>query len=266
LYNFHNLSIADLQKISVMTHSAVSQTVKQLAKKGIVTTEVGKDARSRIVRLTDTGNDLLEKLIPLWEVIRTVIKTIRKEMNNDLLLGLSEFEEHLKESSFYQRYHQIKNQQPVTEVEIVPFHVKYRNDWFEINREWIEENFTMEEQDHKNLENPEDNILSQGGEIYFTLIEGEAVGAAALKHHGNGVFEVSKMGVRPHVQGLGLGKKLLRKVIERFQARGGGKLFLETNSSLPKAISLYSNMGFQKMTGREDTPYARADVYMEYKD
>jgi len=265
LHNHKALNISELQKISVLTHSAISQTVKQLMERDMVTMNVGEDARSRIIHLTKKGEGIVENLLPIWEVVDVIIQEIRRESQNDLLLALNDFEANLHEKGFYQRYsgHVSRIHQP--EVTIIPFHVKYRKDWYDINQQWIEELFEMEEQDRINLENPEKNILEKGGEIYFALHEGEVLGVAALKHQGNDEYEVSKMGVRPKVQGLGIGQKLLDMTIERYQARGGKTLYLETSSKLPKAISLYEKAGFIHVPLRGDTPYARADVCMEYR-
>ncbi len=258
------LSISQLQKISVFTHSAVSQTVKQLMEKDIVVMKVGEDARSRIIHLTKKGESLVKELYPIWQVINNIVKEIRTESEHDLLLGLNDFEAKLQEKSFYQRYASRNRNLKNPEINIVPFHVKYRKDWYEINKQWVEEFFEMEEADRKNLENPEKYVLAQGGEIYFAVQGNEVLGVAALKYQGNDEFEVSKMGVRPEAQGLGIGKELLNVIIERYHARGGKRLYLETSSTLPKAISLYKKAGFVHIAVSEDTPYARADVCMEY--
>lgn len=265
LHNLQDLTIAELQKISFLTHSAISQTVKQLMAGDIVAMKVGEDARSRIVYLTAKGRNLVRKLLPMWDIAHKVIFDLRQESKNDLLLGLDDFEKNLRARDFYQRYQAYNSEIQRPEVQIVPFHVKYRQDWHDINREWVEKYFTMEAADGKTLENPEKYILGQGGEIYFALVDGDVVGAAGLKHQGDGEYELTKMGVRPKAQGLGVGRKLIEIIIERFHARGGEMLYLETNAVLKPAISLYEKYGFIKVKAREDTPYGRADVCMEYQ-
>ncbi|MCK5425224.1 MAG: MarR family transcriptional regulator [Emcibacter sp.] len=265
LHKLKGLTIAELQKTSLLTHSAISQTVKQLMENNIVEMKVGEDARSRIVFLTPTGEKLVEKLLPMWEMANKVIFDLREESHNDLLLGLNDFEENLRARGFYQRYqsYNIEIQRP--EVEIVPFHVKYRKDWYDINKEWVEKYFSMEAADGKTLENPERHILAEGGEIYFALVKDEVLGAVGLKHQGNGEYELTKMGVRPKAQGLGIGGKLIEIIIDRFHARGGEKLYLETNAILKPAIALYEKYGFVQVESRDNTPYTRADVCMDYQ-
>lgn len=151
-------------------------------------------------------------------------------------------------------------------VSITPFEDKYRDAWRDINVEWLEAFFYVEEEDRKNLDQPEKYILQKGGEIYLALLNGEPIGVVALKYYGDGRYEVSKMGVRPAAQGYGIGAKLLKIVIERYHARGGRKLYLETHSKLQSAIRLYKRYGFVEVPIRDDTPYERADYGMIYQE
>lgn len=154
----------------------------------------------------------------------------------------------------------------ITDKKIIPYEAKYRDDWRYINQQWIEKLFVMEETDIKHLMNPEENILKGGGEIYFGMIGEVPVGAIALKYHQGTRFELSKMGVLPEAQGHGIAKLMILKIIERYKERGGTELFLETNSSLTPAITLYKKLGFKEVPAPENTPYARADYFMVFEE
>jgi ribosomal protein S18 acetylase RimI-like enzyme len=233
--------------------------------KGYVELTVGEDARSRIVKLTAKGDKMVAGLLPSWEGLENTVREIRSECDHDLLKAINDFESKMREKSLYQRYQNFRKGAAVPEIEYVPFHVKYREDWYEINHKWIDENFKMESADLEGLKYPEDNILACGGEIYFALLGGKAVGAVALKYHGDSEYELSKMGVKDEAQRMGIGKKLIELVVARYKARGGKNLFLETNSVLGNAIRLYGDCGFKHVEGRPNTPYSRADVCMEYQ-
>src|SRR6185312_17016981 len=49
-----------------VSHSAVSQTITQMAARGIITVAKGRDARQRIVALSDAGEALLPRLRRHW--------------------------------------------------------------------------------------------------------------------------------------------------------------------------------------------------------
>ena len=259
------LAIAEIQKLSGLSHSAVSQTVKKLAAKDLLSLEKADDARSKIVTLSRKGKRLVEKLKPIWETARRAMNTVLRESNTNILDAFGDFEAALKRKSFTQRYQGCKGKiSNRSKVDIIPYHMKYSDDWRRINQYWIEKYFKMEEADIVSLLAPEENILAQGGEIYMGLLNGKPVGAIALKYDSPGHFELSKMGVMPEAQGHGIAKLLISKVIERYKARAGKKLFLETNSMLLPAITLYKKMGFVEVP-RFDTPYERADYFMVYK-
>jgi len=134
-----------------------------------------------------------------------------------------------------------------------------------LNEEWIERYFRIEPKEAVILANPRSTILDAGGEIFFALVDEQCVGCCALRRISDSEFEVAKMAVTPDFQGAGIGRKLLRAVIEAGRALGARRLYLETNHILTPAIRLYESMGFrhlppERIVGSE---YERADVYME---
>jgi DNA-binding MarR family transcriptional regulator len=74
------LSIRDLALAVGVTHSAASQTVSQLTRRGLVALDVGEDARQRIVRLTEQGSALLPVLAAEWAVAETAVAELDAEL------------------------------------------------------------------------------------------------------------------------------------------------------------------------------------------
>lgn len=62
-------SIRQIALASGLTHSAISQTVAEMLKKGLVTSAPGKDARERIIAFTAAGEALLPRLHAIWAAI-----------------------------------------------------------------------------------------------------------------------------------------------------------------------------------------------------
>jgi putative acetyltransferase len=153
----------------------------------------------------------------------------------------------------------------MADVTIVPFSVEFNDAFAQLNREWIERIFTIEESDLKMLRDPHASILSGGGQIFFALDDGTPVGTVAAVRLPDGVFELAKMAVRPSHQGHGLGERLGRAAIHFAREQGAAMMFLETNSRLQNAIRLYERLGFAHAAFPHPSPYARADVYMELR-
>ena len=147
-------------------------------------------------------------------------------------------------------------------LKIVPFNTDYKSAFEYLNREWIEEYFIMEEEDLKTLQNPESYVMERGGEIFFALLNGDVVGTAALIHTSKGVYELAKMAVAKNLQGLGIGKKLLKCCIEYSKEKEATEIFLITNDSLKPAMNLYLSCGFVLNEQNDDNRYERGNTKM----
>lgn len=134
-----------------------------------------------------------------------------------------------------------------------------------LNEEWITRFFTLEAKDRETLGDPERTILAKGGAIFLAIVEGEAVGCVALIPMEDGVYELSKMAVAPHLRGLGIGRTLLLHAIAQARGLGARSLFLASNSKLENAVHLYEAVGFRHIPAEQlpPTEYSRANVFME---
>lgn len=122
--------------------------------------------------------------------------------------------------------------------------------------------FSLEPKDQKVLGDPQGEILAKGGHIFIVEGEGQAVGCCALQVMDDGGLELAKMAIRPDMRGHGLSRLLMQACVDKANAMGAHRLYLETNSKLAPALRLYESFGFDYLPTR-DTPYVRADVFME---
>ena len=70
------------------------------------------------------------------------------------------------------------------------------------------------------------------------------------------------MGVTENSRGIGIGYIIGEAALTKAKELGAKRVYLETNSSLLSAISLYKKLGFIQLKNFS-SPYARADVAME---
>lgn len=137
----------------------------------------------------------------------------------------------------------------------------------DINAQWIEAMFALEDTDRAVLESPQSMIIDKGGDILFVYAEGLGViGACALMPSKDvGAFELTKMGVLDSARGMKAGEFLLAAVLNRARDMGVKTLFLLTNKKCAAAIHLYEKLGFAHDTGIMATygaRYERCDVAM----
>ena len=133
----------------------------------------------------------------------------------------------------------------------------------DINIEWIERIFAVEQKDRDVLGNPAKYILDPGGAILLAVEDEIPLGVVALMVMGQGSVELAKMGVTPAAQGQGAGRLLVTAAIAKAREMGMRRIYIETNSRLAPALKLYRDAGFQPLTETIPSPYARADVQLE---
>ncbi|WP_143962353.1 GNAT family N-acetyltransferase [Litoribacter populi] len=148
-------------------------------------------------------------------------------------------------------------------LEIVDYTADLAPYFASINKEWVEQYFSLEPFDIAQLDDPQGYIMDKGGEVLFAKLNGEIVGTVALVKTGEErVYEVIKMGVLPSHQGKGIGLILLEAITEKAKEKGAAKIILYSSSKLQSALKLYQKAGFVSAV-KECGKYERCDVKME---
>ncbi|HWF98120.1 MAG TPA: helix-turn-helix domain-containing GNAT family N-acetyltransferase [Steroidobacteraceae bacterium] len=254
------LGISELAAKLGQTHPAVSQMSRKLLRHRVITESPDpKDDRRRLLSLSPHGRSVMARLEPVWKAI--VAAAADLEADHPLSRHLTAVDHALEARGFAARIRARLGDAGA--VEIVPFERRYAADFKRLNVEWLEKYFRVEPIDEEVLSRPQ-RILRDGGAIFLARHRGEVVGTCALLNTGGGRFELSKMAVTAGHQGLGIGRKLIHAVIAEYLSRGARELFLESNSKLTPAITLYESAGFAHARRPEPSHYERSDVYMVY--
>jgi N-acetylglutamate synthase-like GNAT family acetyltransferase len=148
------------------------------------------------------------------------------------------------------------------EIQIVDYQPKYQPSFKRLNEEWIHQWFKMEEADYKSLNHPQEYILNPGGHILIALYEAKPVGTCALLKMDDETYELAKMSVSAQVRGKGIGLLLGQAMINKAKKLGAKRLYLESNTILEPAVSLYRKLGFEEIEGAT-SPYERCNIQME---
>lgn len=96
-------SIRTISQRAGITHSAVSQTVSQMAGRGLVTLTAGADARERIVALTPTAQAIVPALVRQWTATNAAAQALDDELSAPLSALLREAIAALNRQSFIDR-------------------------------------------------------------------------------------------------------------------------------------------------------------------
>lgn len=245
------------------THASVSQIVSEMVALGYAAQQKGqKDGRKTYVSLTPKGRAAQATMKEQLNDVRRAVNALLDESTMNLWLALGEFETALSHRSLYQRVQQQKKQREVQSIRIVTYESRHAEAFKRLNEEWITTYFEIEEADRRVLNDPENNIIGKGGHILVALLDEEAIGVCALIPHDAQTYELAKMAVSPTVQGKGVGWLLGQAAVEKARACQMTRLYLESNTALAPAISLYRKLGFQE-TRDEKSPYQRCNIRME---
>jgi DNA-binding MarR family transcriptional regulator/GNAT superfamily N-acetyltransferase len=266
---FYVLSSGEERSISQIaqeighSHPSVSTIVKEMMKMEVVMKGDNKnDKRENYVKLTDKGHEINERMQAQYKDVGAAVETALAETENNIWRAIEEWEYLLAEKSLLKRVRDEKKLREMKEISLVEYLPQYKTAFKALNEEWINTWFKMEDADHKYLDHPEENIIQKGGFIFFALYMEKPVGTCALIKAGDDVFELSKMAVSPEAKGKGIGFVLGIAAIEKARREGAKKLYLESNTILKPAISLYQKLGFKKVAG-EPSPYERSNIRME---
>lgn len=106
-----DLSIVEISQSLQLSHPAVVQFAEQLLKKGYIEAEKDPaDARRRILNLSVSGSELMDRLQPLLEIIKQENKKWLQEADINLLQAIEQLEAALDRSSLYSRIHKALDQ------------------------------------------------------------------------------------------------------------------------------------------------------------
>lgn len=90
-------------------------------------------------------------------------------------------------------------------------------------------------------------LESEHNHYVAARVEGRLVGYAGITRLGRKPpyeYEIHTIGVDPDHQGAGIGRELLRRILD---IAAGGVVFLEVRTDNAAAIGLYESVGFTKM-------------------
>jgi len=245
-----------------ITQPAVSQTINKLLKKELI--EISSDSddkRKKMISLSEKGSKLFGRVQPLWRAMDQAVKKYTQTPANSLIEHIDLFESAIRSGKFLETI--VENMDHQKEVSITSFNPRYADVFFDLNIEWLETYFYVEDFDREVLSNPNTYILDPGGHIFFAVGNDNAIGTVALMKVEDGIYELTKMAVRTDQRGRKIGQKLMQYCIDFGKQNKFKKLILYSNTKLENAIYIYRKYGFIEIDQEAEVPYERSNIKME---
>ncbi len=253
----------EIRELLHITQPAVTQNLNKLLKQELIELKIDEfDKRKKWMTLSNKGEKLFNQLQPIWKILDKTVKQYTVFKADSLLEHLNYFEESIKNGNFMETIQEhIKSE---LEIKIVPHEKKYAPFFYDLNIEWLETFFYVEEFDKEVLSKPQQYIVDLGGHIFYAKQGNDILGTVALMKESEKSFELTKMAVAPNQRGKKIGQQLMQYCIDFAKENNFEKLFLYSNTKLENAIYIYRKFGFIEIPVEKDSPYDRSDIKMEF--
>jgi ribosomal protein S18 acetylase RimI-like enzyme len=259
-------SVRELAQALGVSHAAISQFANQLTARGIAATyKDPADRRKRVLALSKTGKELFERTRHFQKCLDEVVEALLVEADPGFMRSLHKLEAAIQKRGLIERFNEISSSTDSDDIEILDFQPEFAPAFEELNRRWIESHFEIVEADLRLLQSPQQEVIFPGGAIVFARSKttSEIIGTGGLVNCHDGSGEIIKMAVDESARDQGIGRLVAEALIQRARERGMECLYLETNSQLVAARSLYQRLGFVEIELSDDSDFARADVRMK---
>ena len=100
------------------------------------------------------------------------------------------------------------------------------------------------------------------GALIVAEADGALCGCVALRKIGDGICEMKRLFVKDSQKGKGIGRELVRRIIEEGREKGYRTMRLDTLSTMKSALKLYGAFGFRETDAYVFNPIEGA-VYLE---
>jgi ribosomal protein S18 acetylase RimI-like enzyme len=100
------------------------------------------------------------------------------------------------------------------------------------------------------------------GRLFLAEDGQQPAGCIALRPLDKGACEMKRLFIRPKWRGMGLGRRMAKRLIDEAIGIGYRSMLLDTLDSMKPAIALYQSLGFRQIAPYYSNPSERA-VFME---
>ncbi|QSE96059.1 bifunctional helix-turn-helix transcriptional regulator/GNAT family N-acetyltransferase [Fulvivirga lutea] len=252
-----NQSITQLANQIAFTHITVKNIVRELEASKLVKITANKtDKRSKVVSLTPKGEQLKIKLLPVWESFGRTLKDLF-QVDNTFINALTEIDQLLEAKPLASRFKESHNKASIINahpkdykaigqlmVEVysqldgfpkpdeMPRYYEFLQNVGELTQKPQTELFATYSRDNKVL----------GAVVFFGDMQYYSSGGRAMKEKNSAGFRL--LAVSPEARGLGLGRELTQKCIDRAKELGVKQVVIHTTKAMETAWSMYEKIGF----------------------
>jgi DNA-binding MarR family transcriptional regulator/GNAT superfamily N-acetyltransferase len=222
----------------------LSRLLRSLDAQGLVTVErKAGDARRRSVALTRKGREELSSYEKLSdELAASILEPLDPARRDRLMLAMGEVERLLRAAS----------------VEIVAVAAGDAEARWCLDEYFLELGSRFEEgfDPSRDKAGEMSEMTAPGGVFMLARLEGDPVGCGGLKRIDETTGEIKRVWTAPSARGLGVARRIVRRLEAAARDMGLKGVRLDTNRALTEARALYRAEGYREVARFGDNPYA----------
>ncbi|HZZ62357.1 MAG TPA: helix-turn-helix domain-containing GNAT family N-acetyltransferase [Roseiarcus sp.] len=222
----------------------LSRLLRSLDAQGLVTVEKkAVDARRRSVALTRKGREELSSYEKLSdELAASILEPLDPARRDRLMLAMGEVERLLRAAS-------------VEIVAVAAGDAEARwclDEYFGELASRFEEGFDPSRDKAGEM----NEMKTPAGVFMLARLEGDPVGCGGLKRIDETTGEIKRVWTAPSARGLGVARRIVRRLEAAARDMGLKGVRLDTNRALTEARALYRSEGYREVARFGDNPYA----------
>ena len=261
------LTVTEIAGELEITHSAVSQLVGALEKKGLL--HFINDAshrRRRRVYFTTKGLDLIRILKPIWDSILRCMREMLEEGQNSayLLKALEEVEDAMKNPGIYERVMADLEKTRLGEPEVVDYDEACRASFNDLILKWIIDNREDAPLEAEVINDPGGMIEKDGNVILMAKLKKKCVGILALRIQEKKEADILYFIIDKKWKNHRIGKRLLQEGLGRLQKSGILNTRIRLNRRRTGTMRILKSAGFilKNIGVEENGRYGNQNIIM----
>lgn len=148
-------------------------------------------------------------------------------------------------------------------MKIIEYKKKFKQDFIELNKAWIIDNFKFLEKEDIHTFNKIDDNIASGAMIYFAVKDNIVLATCMALPMENNTWEICKLAANKNYKHKGAGSAVFEATMKYAVKNGAKRLFLISNSKLKPALHIYEKYGFKEIK-LDNYEYLRGDIAFEY--
>jgi DNA-binding MarR family transcriptional regulator/ribosomal protein S18 acetylase RimI-like enzyme len=247
-----NCTSKKLSEILCMDAGYLSRILTQFEKSQLIDKRLSsEDARSYLLYLTKTGREKMGELNKNQdEQIFNLISTLSKKDLSNLVQNMTYIEQLLNgKKNIKLEDITIRHRMKAGDIG----YITYMHGW--IYKEEYNYTTVLEGYVAKSFYDFLVNYNAEKDRLWLAEHNNEIVGSIGIVGHGDRA-QLRWFLIHPNYRGLKLGKRLMDEAIQFCKQKDYKTVFLDTTDDLDKAVSMYTNAGFVKISEKENHTWA----------